>query len=196
MEEADVARPQAAEAALARALRERSAEACGELYDRFAPDVYRFAVTRLSGDVTAAEDIVVETMVAVAEDIRRYNPRRASLQAWVYGIARRRVMSELRRRGRRKSVPVAAEVSTDTVADASDGRDVAGSAAARLDAQQKVAELEELLSETEFEVLVLSCIEELSAHEIGEMVGRSGRAVHSILHRARGKARKELVGDG
>jgi len=42
---------------------------------------------------------------------------------------------------------------------------------------------------------VLSCVEKLSAREIGQVIGRSERAVHSILHRARTKAREGLVGD-
>ncbi len=65
----------------------------------------------------------------------------------------------------------------------------------RLEARRKVAALRSLLSEAEMEVLVLSCVEELSAREIGQVIGRSERAVHSILHRAKAKARERLVGD-
>jgi DNA-directed RNA polymerase specialized sigma24 family protein len=42
-------------------------------------------------------------------------------------------------------------------------------------------------------VLVLSSIEELSVKEIGRVVGRSERAVHSLLHRAKAKARERLA---
>ena len=63
MDEAEVAqadRQSAREEAegLVRGLRERSAEACAELYDRYGPGIHRFAVTRL-GDIQAAEDVVV-----------------------------------------------------------------------------------------------------------------------------------------
>ncbi len=180
--------------ALMRGLRERSAESCAELYDRYGLGIHRFAVTRL-GDIQAAEDVVVETMAWVVWDIRRFNPRRSSLSAWVYGIARRRVLLEIRRRKRRKSVPARAQVSMASVGDVSDGRDLAEGSARRLDAQRTVAELRDALSELEFEMLVLSCVEELSAGEIGQVIGRSERAVHSILHRARKKARERLVGD-
>jgi len=197
--EADLAQPQArsseeADAALVRGLRERAPEACAQLYNRFAPGIHRFAVTRL-GDVETAEDVVVETMVSAVRDIRRFNPRRSSLAAWLYGIARRRVQIEIRRQRRRKSVPASAQVSTEAVRETSDGRDLAATAAARLDAQRKVAHLRALLSDKEIEVLLLSCVEQLSAREIGQAIGRSERAVHSILHRARKKARERLVGD-
>ena len=199
MGEADLAQPQArsseeADAALVRGLRERAPEACAQLYNRFAPGIHRFAVTRL-GDVETAEDVVVETMVSAVRDIRRFNPRRSSLAAWLYGIARRRVQIEIRRQRRRKSVPASAQVSTEAVRETSDGRDLAATAAARLDAQRKVAHLRALLSDKEIEVLLLSCVEQLSAREIGQAIGRSERAVHSILHRARKKARERLVGD-
>jgi len=185
---------ESADAALVERLRERSAESCAELYDRYGPGIHRFAVTRL-GDIQAAEDVVVETMVGAVRDIRRFNPRRSSLSAWVYGIARRRVLLEIRRRKRRKSAPAEAQVSADEIGEVSDGRDLAEGSARRLDAQRTVAELRDALSELEFEVLVLSCVEELSAREVGQAIRRSERAVHSILHRAKTKARERLVGD-
>jgi len=180
--------------ALVRELRERSAEACAELYDRYGLSIYRFAVTRL-GDIQAAEDVVVETMVGVVQDIRRFNAGRSSLTAWVYGIARRRVLLELRKRKRQKSVPAEAQVSAEEVGEASDGVDVAEGVTSRMVARRKVDALREMLTAVEFEVLVLSCVEELSAREVGQVIRRSERAVHSILHRARKKARERLVGD-
>ncbi|UCC67039.1 MAG: sigma-70 region 4 domain-containing protein, partial [Armatimonadota bacterium] len=49
------------------------------------------------------------------------------------------------------------------------------------------------LSDAEMEVLVLHCIEGFSTGEIAGVVGRSPRAVNSLLHRARKKARERLV---
>ena len=182
------------DAGLVRGLCEQRAEAHARLYDRYAVGVHRFAMARL-GDEQAAEDVVVETMAEVARDIRRFDSRKGSLAAWVLGIARRRVQMEIRRQKRRKAVPATLQVPMGSVAEVSDGDDLASSTAARLDAQRKVAELSSLLSEMEMEVLVLSCVEKLSAREIGQVIGRSQRAVHSILHRARTKARERLVGD-
>ncbi len=85
-------------------------EAQAELYDRFAPGLYRFAVVRLRGDVQTAEDVVIETLVAAVHDLRRFSPATGSFSAWLYGIARRRLLLELRRQARRKSVPREAQV--------------------------------------------------------------------------------------
>jgi RNA polymerase sigma factor (sigma-70 family) len=176
-------------------LRERSAEAWGDLYDRLAPRIYGLALALLPGDPETAEEVVVETMADAARDIMRFDPRRSSLSAWVYGIARRRVRMEIRRRRRRKSVPASAQVSMEVVGETSDGRDIAASVSARLDAEREVSELRSVLSDAEMEVLVLSCIEGLSVREIGQVVRRSEQAVHSVLYRARQRARVRLVSD-
>lgn len=184
-----------AEAALVRGLAARAPEACGALYDRFALGVHRYAVARLRGETGLAEEIVVETMAEVVRDIRRLNPGRSSLSAWVYGIARRRVLLEIRRQQRRKSVPPWAQVAMESVGEASDGPSLESRTLSRLEAQRQVALLTEMLSEVEMEALTLSGVEELSAREIGQVMGRSERAVHSILHRARTKARERLAED-
>jgi RNA polymerase sigma factor (sigma-70 family) len=176
-------------------LRERSAEAWGYLYDQLAPRIYGLALALLPGDPETAEEVVVETMADAARDIMRFDPRRSSLSAWVYGIARRRVRMEIRRRRRRKSVPASAQVSMEVIGETSDGRDIAASVSARLDAEREVSELRSVLSDAEMEVLVLSCIEGLSVREIGQVVRRSEQAVHSVLYRARQRARVRLVSD-
>lgn len=184
-----------ADAALARGLQARAPEACEALYDRFAPGIHRYAVTRLRGEAALAENIVVETMAEAVRDIRRFSFRRSTLSAWVYGIARRRVLLEIRQQRRRKSVPPWAQVAMESVRETSDGADLEGSALSRLEAQRRVAVLTIVLSAAEMEALTLSSVEELSAREIGQVLGRSERAVHSILHRARTKARERLVAD-
>ncbi len=51
------------------------------------------------------------------------------------------------------------------------------------------------VTELEFQVLVLYNLGGLGAAEIGRVIGRSERAVHSLLHRARTKARERLLHD-
>jgi RNA polymerase sigma-70 factor (ECF subfamily) len=183
------------DAALVRGLRERAPDACAELYDRFAPRIHRFAASRLNADVQLAEDIVVQTLVDAVRDIGRFDGRKSSLSAWLYGIARRRLQAEARRQSRLKSVPAAAQVPLEEVREQADGQDLASHLAARIDAQRKVAALATMLSDSEMEVLVLHSIDELSLKEVGRVVGRSERAVHSLLCRARQKARERLAED-
>lgn len=176
-------------------LREGSTEAFAELHDRFAAGLHRFAASHVPGDAQLAEDIVVQTLARAVRKIDRFDARRATLAAWLYGIARWQIREEMRRRKRGKSVPQTAVVSMEAAAEAQDGHDVAAEAAARLDAQQQVRELAEVLSDVELEVLVLQCVDRLSVTDISHVVRRSERAVHSLLHRARQKARERLVRD-
>jgi RNA polymerase sigma-70 factor (ECF subfamily) len=179
--------------ALVRGLREGSPEACAELCRRFGPRLHRFAAARLAGDGETAEELVIQTFADAARNIRRFNPRKSTLSAWLYGILRRQVHGELRRRRRQKSVPASAQVPLETVANTAASDDTSTALAAQLDARRSVAEIAGVLSDVEFEVLVLNCVDELSAREIGQIVGRSERAIHSLLHRARQKARERLT---
>jgi RNA polymerase sigma factor (sigma-70 family) len=132
-------------------------------------------------------------LVDAFRNIARYDSGRSTFTAWLFGIAARKLHDVVRRRRRLKSVPPFAQVSFDGLREAADGHDLSAEAASRLDAQRQAAALAEVLSDLEFAVLALSAIEELSAREIGHAVGRSERAVHSLLHRARTKARGRLT---
>ncbi len=182
-------------AAFVKALREHSSEAYSQLYDCFAPGIRRFAAAWVAGDIQAAEDIMIDTLAGVARDIKGFNPRKSTLAVWVYGIARRRIWAELRQRKRKKAVPVAAQVSLEALAETSDKSDLATETVTRLEAQRKVADVAKRLSGMEMEVLVLSCVDELSAREIGQVIHRSEGAVRVMLHRARQKAREGMVRD-
>jgi len=138
---------------------------------------------------------MVQSLATAARHIKWYNPRKSSFATWLYGVARRQIHDELRRQRRRKSVPTGAQTSLEEAAGVADGRDLAEVVAGGLDARRSVAGLARVLSEVELEVLVLSSIDELSAREIGRVMGRSERAVHSLLHRARRKARERLTHD-
>jgi RNA polymerase sigma factor (sigma-70 family) len=178
---------------LLRGLRAGSSEAWAKLYDELAPGIHRFAVSCLSGDAEAAEDVVVETLALAARDIARFDPEKSSLSAWVYGIARHRVQAELRWCRRRKLVPARAQVSFEDVSELADSHDLGERTAARLDAQRRVEALTGLLSDAETEVLDLSAIEELPGQEIGRVVGRSEQATRALLKRAKQKVRRTAI---
>ena len=183
------------EDALVQGLREGAPEASSELCRRFGPTLHRFAAARLGWEAELAEDIAIQALADGVRNIRRFNPRKATLAAWLYGIARRKIVGERRMRGRLKSAPASAQVPLEDAADVPTEGDVAERLPGRVDAQRQVAEVAAVLSDIEFEVLGLNCIDQLSAREIGQIVGRSERAIHSLLHRARAKARERLMRD-
>jgi RNA polymerase sigma-70 factor (ECF subfamily) len=200
MAEADVteaALPDEQEATdrLVRGLHRADPAAHAELCKQFGRRLHRFAARRLRGDAELAEDIMAATLADAVRNIRGYNPRRALFSAWLFGIARRHVTAELRRQGRRKSVPASAQVPVNGVAEQAAGQDVAADVTARIEARRQVAELRDHLSRIEMEVLVLHCVDQLSLREIAQIMRRSEKGIKSLLHRARQKARERLGAD-
>ena len=182
-------------AALAAALRRRDPRAYTELCRRYGRSLHRYLSGCLGGERELAEDLMVQTLAEAVRCIGSYRPQRATLSAWLFGIARRLVRLELRRQGRRKSVPASAQVSLEGLPETSSAHDLATSVTESVAAKAQLARLREFLSERELEVLLLHYVYEFSAQEIGSVIGRSGRAVESLLHRAKTKARGRLTQD-
>src|ERR671933_758062 len=68
-----------------------NSEAFAELYDRRQGGVYRFAL-RMSGSHGVAEDVTQDVFMALMRDGDAYDSRRGSVAAYLYGIARNRVL--------------------------------------------------------------------------------------------------------
>jgi len=177
---------------LAQRLRKGDRAAHSELCDRFGPALHGFAAQRLGGDEELAEDVMVQTLVEVVRNIERFDPARGALAAWTFGIARRKIQDARRKALRKKSVPASARTSLEHASEVASGEDLEANAAAHLDAQRQVTQIAAALSEPELEVLLLHYVDGFSLGEIGRIVGRSAKAVDSLLHRARSKAREEL----
>jgi RNA polymerase sigma-70 factor (ECF subfamily) len=178
---------------LAQQLRRPEADAHADLCDRFGAALHGFAAQRLGGDEELAEDVMVQTLVDVVRNIRRFDPARGTLASWVFGIARRKIQGERRKLLRAKSIPRSAQTSLDEMREVSSGEDLSVGVAARLHAERAAAAIAQVLSEAEMEVLILHCVDGFSVREIGRIVGRSAKAVDSLLHRAKRKAREELA---
>jgi RNA polymerase sigma-70 factor, ECF subfamily len=71
-------------------------EAFAALYRRRRPDVFRFSV-HMTADSSVAEDIVQDVFMVVIEDAARFDPGRATVAAWLCGIARNRLRQRLAR---------------------------------------------------------------------------------------------------
>jgi RNA polymerase sigma-70 factor, ECF subfamily len=74
--------------------------ALAEVYDRFAPDVYRAALLVLRNDA-AAQDIVQDVFVELWRHPGRYDPALGTFPAYLTVIARRRAVDVVRREVRR-----------------------------------------------------------------------------------------------
>jgi RNA polymerase sigma-70 factor (ECF subfamily) len=86
----------ARDADLLRSTAQGDAEAFGALFERRRGDVYRYAL-HMTGSPSIAEDVTQEVFLAVMRDAGRYEASRATVTAWLCGIARNHVLRRLER---------------------------------------------------------------------------------------------------
>jgi len=67
------------------------------LYRAYGGGLYGFALRRL-GDRGLAEEVVQDVLTRVWRSARDFDPSRASLRTWIYGIARNALIDVERRR--------------------------------------------------------------------------------------------------
>lgn len=187
----------AGEAGLVAAAR-RDPRAFADLYRRYADRLYRYALGCTRSPVLA-EDIVSDTMVTALEQLERFDPARGNVGNWLFGIARHRIADEQRLAVRlRRALGRRPPEQPEHAGHAGYSDDVAlavirDEQAARVDAAIG------RLRAADREVLALRYGAELSAAEIGAVLGISDGAARVRLHRALGRLRDEFGserGDG
>ena len=81
---------------LLRLMLEGDAAAFETLYERRQSGVFRFAL-RMSGSQSVAEDVTQDVFIALMRDGWQYDSSRGSVSAYLYGMARNRVLRRLER---------------------------------------------------------------------------------------------------
>src|SRR5512134_2191849 len=87
-----------ADRAVARRILGGDQAAFRELFDRFFPRLYRFALVRLGGDTETARDVVQQTFCNAIERLDGYRGE-AALYTWFCQICRNVLADHFRRRG-------------------------------------------------------------------------------------------------
>jgi RNA polymerase sigma-70 factor (ECF subfamily) len=161
-------------------------ELFARLYDRYAPDIHRYAARRL-GD-GAADDITSDTFLVAFRIRSRYDLARPNARPWLYGIAgnligkqRRSEVRALKALARTGQDPVAASWVEDTDS--------------RIAAQGPLAGALAALSAGDRHVLLLVAWADLTYQEVAEALDIPVGTVRSRLNRARRKVRTALGAD-
>jgi RNA polymerase sigma-70 factor (ECF subfamily) len=154
-------------------------EAFGELYRRYRPDVYRFAL-HMCGARTVAEDVVQDVFVAVIAAAGRYRAGRSGALPWLLGIANNHVR---RWRHRRLLLPLPAAEAGDADLVSAEMDPVGDLTRERHQAELQRALL--ALPARYREVIVLCDLQELSYDAAASGLGCAVGTVRSRLHRGR-----------
>jgi RNA polymerase sigma-70 factor (ECF subfamily) len=154
-----------------------------DLYETYAPDVYRFLLW-LAGDVAEASDVVSETFVRAW--VRRATIRTETLKAYLLTIARNVYLERLRKRKREV-------VLDDVYADPGTGPE--GVVESRLELE-RVQGVLQTLPEIDRTAFVLRVQHELPYVEIARVLDLSLSAAKVKVHRVRKKLLAIRVEEG
>ncbi|HET8944530.1 MAG TPA: sigma-70 family RNA polymerase sigma factor [Dehalococcoidia bacterium] len=158
-------------------------DALKSLYEAYYPKIYGYAFLQM-GDVQAAEDLASDVMLKMIESIKSYQFKGLPFGAWVFRIARNRLIDLHRRRKRRGEVDLS--------------ETLAGTLASPLSMAERALERGQLqvamkhLTDEQRQVIVLKFIQGFDNRSIGRIMGRSEGAIKSLQHRALHALRRVL----
>lgn len=171
-----------ADDALATAFAHGEARAFDLLYERWAPRVTGYA-HRMLGRAEDAEEVCVETFSRVLE--RRWRVG-GSFRAWLFTVAHRLCIERLRRRALTDRVYRLFGAADPRAAPTPEGLLLTD------ERDRRLAQALDALPAEHRATLLLSLAQELSAREIGEVLGRTDQQVRSQLSYARRLLREQL----
>ncbi len=150
-------------------------DALAALYSIYYPRIYNYAFYQL-GDIQAAEDLASDVMLKVLESIDGYRYRGPPFSAWVFRIARNKLIDLYRQRKRNGQLnlwdpPAVIELAPETLAERA------------LDRGQLQIALK-YLTEVQRQVIVLRFIEGFNTATVAHTLGRKESFVKSVQHRA------------
>jgi RNA polymerase sigma-70 factor, ECF subfamily len=170
------------DAALLAAVRRKDERAFNVLYERYFRRIHSFAFARLRNRADA-EEVVQETFTAVFKSIDAFRGQ-SSLLAWIYGIAKNTINSQLRRN---KLQDERLERAASILLRPADSID-ACTPEERLSLRRCSDAVEESLasvSDWQAEVFAMRHLEDLSIQEIADRMSRSNDAIRSSLYRVK-----------
>jgi RNA polymerase sigma-70 factor (ECF subfamily) len=153
------------------------------IYRRHQAPMYRFAL-RMTGNTWAAEEIVQDVFMTLMRDPKKYDPSRGALGAFLYGVARNRVMKHLERLPREVALEEKNEDGTGSGIVLQD----ASTPAMWLEKRERIRQVRDAVQElpVEFREAVVLCeLEELSYEEAAQMAGCPIGTIRSRLHRGK-----------
>ncbi|MFF3667908.1 RNA polymerase sigma factor [Microtetraspora malaysiensis] len=158
------------------------------VFDAYFDEIHGYVARRLGP--APAEDVVAETFLVAFRKRARYNPAKATMRSWLYGIA-----TNLVHKHRRAEVRALRAMIRHGLPPTSPGHEERVTAQVSAESlRSELAEAIARLSQGQRDVLLLTALAGLSHEEIAAALGISYGTVGSRLNRARSKIRTALGG--
>ena len=145
----------------------------GTFYDEALPRVFGYFLQRTGGSHVVSEDLTQETFVAAVRELRR-GRRPDEPLPWIFGIARHKLLDHYRRSERSKRLQRSVERQQEELA-----VDAAGAV------RERVLTALQAVPASQRAVLILHYLDGLSMREAARLLGKSEKAVESLLARGR-----------
>ena len=169
-------------------LKARDRSAWSAAVDRHLHEVYGFVFHLVGGDRAVAEDLNQEVWLEAMDGIDQCDATRGSFRNWLYGIARKRVALHYRRRalaGNRTPLHAPSTEETGLGGMSVLPEDVLE----RMEQKAVVRAAMLVLPDDRREVLLWKYVEGLSVAAIAVRMGKTAKAVESLLSRTREQMR-------
>jgi len=156
------------------------------LYRQLSGAIYRFAL-HMSGNEGVAEEVTQEAFLVLVRDPGRYDPSRATLKAFLYGVARNHTLRAMEKEGRFAPFNEPADDSTgeSAVPQISDPGADANEDLLRREQIARVRRAVLTLPPVYREAVVLCDLQEMSYEEAAHTLGCASGTLRSRLHRGR-----------
>ena len=161
-------------------------DAFGALYDRYFPQIYRFAFAKVR-DQSLAEDVTSEVFFKALKNIKRYTYEGHPFSSWLYQITVNAVADHYRG-------PVGKEVDLEESASMPSSEPSVLDEVVRRERSRQVWSLIDKLPTQQRTAMILKFGEDRKIDDIAVIMGKSSGAVKLLLHRGVERLRKELGG--
>jgi RNA polymerase sigma-70 factor (ECF subfamily) len=158
-------------------------QALSTLYERYFQGIYRYVYYRVS-DSALAEDLTGDIFLKMLRGIGSYSIQGVPFSAWLYRIARNRVIDHMRRQPAKTDLTLE-EARVETIAS---GESVIDNALQRDELLKAV----QVLTDEQRQVIILKFIDDLDNATIASILGKTEGAVKSLQHRALDTLRHHL----
>jgi RNA polymerase sigma-70 factor (ECF subfamily) len=152
------------------------AEAFAALYREYVQVIFRYIAYRVN-DPLLAEDLTGDVFARALQGLGAYQDRGKPFVAWLYRIARARVIDHYRRVGRR---PAEGELDAETIRIEPD----MDGAMLRRQAAKALRVAIAGLTEEQQQVIILRFVEGYRIEAIAEIMGKQPNAIKALQHRA------------
>ena len=160
------------------------------IFTDYSAPIYNYAL-RMVGDPDRAADITQDTFIKAYRKLDTLTDA-SSTRSWLYRIATNTAIDEMRRR--RHVAPMGAD--EDHPVEQADGGPGPETQVLSGLMDERISRALLRLRPNHRQCLILSDVEDMSAVQIGEVMGMSNGAVRVLLCRARGEMRRLLTAEG